>query len=443
MKLAILLLSTLSLQAQFTTTATRVTRANGAPAAGACATAGDVGKVYTRADAAAANASFYSCSKTGASTYAWELFAGTGVTGPTGSTGAAGPTGPTGPTGPAGPAPSGTGAVKVTAGVAGLVSGSASNCVLVDGSSAVCGSGGGGSVFTGSTSANPSFSATPTFSLADVSVKSPVRVEPGALTGNITAVTFTNKSAGAKFSIAWLQDGTGGRSVTYGASASNTCVIDVAANITTVQFFEIGADGSTVKGAGCVTDNSGSEAGPETAAPATPASNTWVRWFDSTNHVYTEMSNNSATKRHTVATADCSTGGNNAVQKINIDGSVSCISIPTEHHFILTGSGASSVMMDADDQPAIWSNHSGRSMTITNVWCETDSATSLTIQLQKNDGSLTNMLSSNLSCTSSEATTSTFVSGENVVADGNRVNYLTVSAGGGATWVAVHFATTY
>jgi len=115
-------------------------------------------------------------------------------------------------------------------------------------------SGGGGSVFTGSTSLNPSFSATPTFSLADVSVKSPVRFEPGALTANVTAVTFTNKSPGAKFSIAWLQDGTGGRTVAYGGSVTGTpaCTVTSTANIETTQFFEVGADGSTVNGTGCV-----------------------------------------------------------------------------------------------------------------------------------------------------------------------------------------------
>lgn len=45
--------------------------------------------------------------------------------------------------GPPGPAPSGTGVVKVTSGVAGLVSGTSTNCVLVDGTSGPCGSGSG------------------------------------------------------------------------------------------------------------------------------------------------------------------------------------------------------------------------------------------------------------------------------------------------------------
>lgn len=156
------------------------------------------------------------------------------------------------------------------------------------------------SVFTGSTATAPAFSATPTFSLADVSSTSPVRVEPGALTANVTAVTFTNKTAGAKFSIAWTQDGTGGRTIAYGASATNACVIDPTASATTTQFFEVGSDGTTVNGVGCKSTTSIIAAGPEMAAPGTPAASTGVAWFDSTNHILSVKQNNSATVSNTV-----------------------------------------------------------------------------------------------------------------------------------------------
>jgi len=156
--------------------------------------------------------------------------------------------------------------------------------------------GGASSVFTDATATNPTFSATPTFSLADVSVKSPVRIEPGALTANVTSVTFTNTTAGAKFSIAWLQDGTGGRTVSYGASASNTCTIDPTPNITTTQLFEVGANGSTVNGVGCITNQAGATfQGTEMAAPGIPAANTGLCWFDSSDHTGFECkANNSA-----------------------------------------------------------------------------------------------------------------------------------------------------
>lgn len=116
---------------------------------------------------------------------------------------------------------------------------------------------------------------------------------------------------------------------------------------------------------------------------------------------------------------------------------------PFERHIIISGTGTSGVMQDTDDQKNIWVNHSGSAITINQVWCTTDSATTLTMQLQKDDGSPTNMLSSNLSCSSTEANTSTFVSGENILADGDRLDYLTVLAGGGAKWVSVHLTVSF
>jgi hypothetical protein len=176
------------------------------------------------------------------------------------------------------------------------VTGTASDCVKVDGSSGACGAGGATSVFTGSTATAPAHSATPTFSLADVSSKSPMRVEPGAMTANVTSVTFTNKTAGAKFSIAWLQDGTGGRTVAYGASASNTCAVNPTASITTVQQFEVGSDGTTVYGVGCKDNATNGEFGGSTgAASGTPAASTYVCWPDSTTNVLSCKFNNSAT----------------------------------------------------------------------------------------------------------------------------------------------------
>ena len=160
-------------------------------------------------------------------------------------------------------------------------------------------SGGGAvSVFTGSTATAPAFSATPTFSLADISVKSPMRFEPGALTANVTAVTFTNPTAGAKFSIAWTQDATGGRTVIYGASVAGTaaCTVDPTANATTTQFFEVGSNGTTVNGTGCKTTSS-TYSSPEQAAPGTPPASTFTCWGDSTDHSGFEcMANNAASK---------------------------------------------------------------------------------------------------------------------------------------------------
>lgn len=161
------------------------------------------------------------------------------------------------------------------------------------------GSGSASSNFTTSTALAPAFSPTPTFSLADVSLKSPVRVEPACLTANVTSVTFTNTTPGAKFSIAWCQTATGGFTVTYGASAVDTCAIDPTPGMTTTQFFEIAADGATVKGVGCIGNNSTPPV-PELAAPQTPAAGTGICWFDSTNHIRSCQENGSPTVSVTV-----------------------------------------------------------------------------------------------------------------------------------------------
>jgi hypothetical protein len=131
------------------------------------------------------------------------------------------------------------------------------------------GGGGGGSVFTGSTAVASAFSATPTFSLADVSVKSPVRFEPGAMTANVTAVTFTSKTAGAKFSIAWLQDGTGSRTVADGAT--NTCAVVPDASSLTVKEYEVAADGATVNVVNCTSNAASSMLTIGAVPPTAPA----------------------------------------------------------------------------------------------------------------------------------------------------------------------------
>ena len=60
--------------------AQRVITGAGVPSSSACNTDGSVGKVYINRTAAAVFSSFYTCDKTGASTYAWELYGGTGIT---------------------------------------------------------------------------------------------------------------------------------------------------------------------------------------------------------------------------------------------------------------------------------------------------------------------------------------------------------------------------
>ena len=180
-------------------------------------------------------------------------------------------------------------------------------------------------VFGVSQSPAPAFSATPTFSLAAVSAQSPVRIEPGVMSANVTAVTFTNVTAGAKFSIAWLQAASGGPyTVTYGGSTTNTCQISPTASVTTTQEFEVGNDGSTVKGTGCTSTETGVQRGPEAAAPGTPAAGTFAWWFDSTNHIFSTKDNNSATVANTVVPNTCT---NQVMTALSAAGVLTCATV--------------------------------------------------------------------------------------------------------------------
>lgn len=104
--------------------------------------------------------------------------------------------------------------------------------------------------------------------------------------------------------------------------------------------------------------------------------------------------------------------------------------------FILGADNATSVLADTDDQPTIWWNRLGGGVTITEVGCESDAGTP-TMQLQKDDGSPANILSSSLTCTTSGATTTTFASTQNAIASGNKIDFLMATAGGTAKRITV------
>lgn len=150
-------------------------------------------------------------------------------------------------------------------------------------------------VFSGSSAVASAFSATPTFSLAATSSKSPVRFEPGAMTSNVTAVTFSNKTAGAKYSIAWLQDATGGRTIAYGASVSSntTCgVPDPGVSVLSIQQFEVESDGATVDCTGFNTFPAwrGLAATESSTAPTTLAGTDFL-YTNSSTHRFNQLLN--------------------------------------------------------------------------------------------------------------------------------------------------------
>jgi hypothetical protein len=105
--------------------------------------------------------------------------------------------------------------------------------------------------------------------------------------------------------------------------------------------------------------------------------------------------------------------------------------------YIAGSDTAAVVLADTDDQADIYVNRLGQAITITEVWCACD-AGNPTIQLQKDDGAPADMLTANLACSAGAgASTTNFVAGESAIADGNRLDFKMVAAGGVAKRVTI------
>jgi hypothetical protein len=83
-------------------------------------------------------------------------------------------------------------------------------------------------------------------------------------------------------------------------------------------------------------------------------------------------------------------------------------------------------LVNTDDQLDVYENQLA-AFHITSVKCRTDTGTS-TINLQRNDGTPANIMSSNLVCTTSGATSTSFTSGEDAIALGNMIDFVMVTA---------------
>lgn len=102
----------------------------------------------------------------------------------------------------------------------------------------------------------------------------------------------------------------------------------------------------------------------------------------------------------------------------------------------IMGSDTGTALGDTADQADIWANTLGQGVHITKVTCYCDGGTP-TVNIQRNDGSAASILSSNLSCATSGASSTSFTSGEDAIADTHRINYITVSAGGTAKRISI------
>ena len=100
------------------------------------------------------------------------------------------------------------------------------------------------------------------------------------------------------------------------------------------------------------------------------------------------------------------------------------------------GTGASSVIQDTDDVPDLWICKFP--MQITEICGKADTGTS-TFNLQKDDGSAASIAASNIVAATTEACTSSFTAGENILAVGNSIDFLQVTGAtsGSPTRIAV------
>lgn len=212
-------------------------------------------------------------------------------------------------------------------------------------------SGGSSSVFNGSTSLNPTSATTMVISLADVSSKSPIRIEPTVLTAN-TSVSFSNLPTAGSFNLVWTQASSGGPfKVTYtGAVGGAICQITPATGAITTQMFQMNQAGNTVEGIGC----GGTEVG--VSRPAT-ASGTPVTTVDSPNAVQIGSNNilsvyvNGQSGSNTVIPGTCTNG---SIVSVSAAGVASCGTATTAS----TGGGTAQAQT-ATLSPAVTSYQDG------------------------------------------------------------------------------------
>lgn len=203
------------------------------------------------------------------------------------------------------------------------------------------------------------FSATPTFDLATGN-----RLEMAAMTANVTSVTLTNLKAGLRFSLTFLQDATGGRTVTgytvSGGSVTNVCAVNPTASSRTTGLYEVASDALTIRGVGCTSDVSGAAYIPEVSALGTPPSGNAACWADSTDHAGLECkANNSSTVYAMIAKGqDVSLAG--AVTKIN---GTSLAGLATGILKNTTSTGVPSIAV-AGDFPTLNQNTTGSAATL-------------------------------------------------------------------------------
>jgi hypothetical protein len=104
--------------------------------------------------------------------------------------------------------------------------------------------------------------------------------------------------------------------------------------------------------------------------------------------------------------------------------------------FRIGSDGSGTVLVDTDDEANFFVNRFNSTVLISQVKCWSDTGTPI-INLQRDDGSPANILSSDLTCSTSGAVTTTFSGSEASVATDNKLDFKMVTAGGAAHRVTV------
>jgi hypothetical protein len=116
--------------------------------------------------------------------------------------------------------------------------------------------------------------------------------------GNTTlAITPGSMTTGVDYVLIWVQDGTGGRTVTNPASFSGVCTPGAWTEANVVMTIHLTWDGTTAHEASCVTNAAATfMVGPERAAFTTIAANQQIWTFDSASHTMVGFANASANR---------------------------------------------------------------------------------------------------------------------------------------------------
>jgi hypothetical protein len=295
------------------------------------------------------------------------------------------------------------------------------------------------------------FSATPTFnaSLGDI--------QKITLTGNVTSSTFSNASTGQLVTFMIAQDGVGGRTFVWPTNVKNAP--NISGTISAVTAYDFIFDGTnayyigqTSAGTGTVTSVALSLPAEltVTGSPVTTSGTLGATWATQlANKVFAGPPSGGAVApafRSLVnadlpATIDATTGytvaGAAASGKIlRGDGTKFATADDVRSVTVIIGADNGSALADADDQLTIWRNNLGRTYRIAEVWAECDAGSPI-INLQRDDGTPANILSSNLTVASTGGT-GTIAAAEQDLASGDRIDFTMVTAGGTAKRITIN-----